>query len=151
MVASVTSADSLSNNLAAQIAPGSNGASSFTTPQPEITFLYPTRFVQSLYDISVPTQNSNVRQIETTYIASPDGSSLLTDTNGNVIRDRSAINDPSIVFATPREGLYGFKVKILSTSDGAVPKSVKVIANGCQKSSINENSLRIIYLIAASS
>ncbi|CAF4894723.1 unnamed protein product [Rotaria sp. Silwood1] len=135
IVASVTSSESFMSDLASKIVSGSTGVSSFTSTQPEITFLYGTQYVQTLYDIRVPTENSNVRQIETTYIALPDGSTLLTDSKGNVISNRSPLNEPTVIIDPSREGIYGFKVKILSTSDNSIPRNVVVIANGCQKSS----------------
>lgn len=135
IVASVTSVESFLSDLAQSIAPGSAGVSSFTSTQPEITFLYGVQHVETLYDIRVPIQNSNTRQIEISYIVSPDGSTLLTDSKGNIIKNQSPINDPTVVLDPPLEGIYGFKVKILSTSDNGIPKNVTVVANGCQKSS----------------
>ncbi len=135
MVASVTSKQSADINLATKIAAGSSGIN-FQAAQPEITFLYNTRFVQTLNDVSVPTDKSNVGQIELTYVASPDGTTLLTDAKGNVVRDQSPLNNPKIVLNPPREGIYGFNVKILATNDNLPPKRVTVIAHGCQKSSM---------------
>ena len=123
------------SDLASQIVPGSAGVSSFTSIQPEIVFLYHIQYIQTLYDIRVPTENSNVRQIEISYFTLPDGFTLLTDSKGVVIKNQSPLNDPKIILDPPQEGIYGFKLKVLSTSDNAIPKNVTVIANGCQKSS----------------
>ena len=137
MVASVSSQQSLSGDLAKAISVGGSGVSSFVTNQPEITFSYPNQFLQTLFDISVSTDTSNVRQIEVTYIASQDGSTLLTDARGNIIRDQSPANNPKITLSPPREGVYGFNVRILATNDNIIPKRVTVVANGCQKSSMH--------------
>ncbi|CAF0925338.1 unnamed protein product [Rotaria sordida] len=145
LMASVTSPDSNISDLAPQIVSGSTGVSSFISAQPEITFLYGTQHVQTLYDIRVPTENSNVRQIETSYIALPDGSKLLTDSKGDVIRNLSPLNDPTVKLDPPREGIYGFKVKVLSTSDNSTPRNVTVIANGCQKSSATATTPNPFY------
>jgi hypothetical protein len=134
-VASVTSEQAASSDLASQIFEGSSGVRSFVKAQPVITFMYPTRYLQTLYDVLVPMDKSNVRQIEATYLTSPNGLTLLTDSSGNVVRDQSPMNNPRITMSPPREGLYGFNVKILATSDSANPTGVIVIANGCQKSS----------------
>ena len=135
VLASVTSRQSMSGDLTRAISVNSSGVNSFLVNQPEITFLYPNRFVQTLFDIAVPTERSNVRQIETTYISSRDGSTLLTDANGNIVRDRSPLNSPKIALSPPREGIFGFNVRILTTNDNQIPTKVTVIANGCQKSS----------------
>jgi len=51
-----------------------------------------------------------------------------------VINHRS--NNPKVTLNPPRQGLYGFVVKILATSDNSTPKRVTVMANGCQRSSM---------------
>jgi hypothetical protein len=135
LIASASSPHSLSGDLSRQISAGSSGVSSFLTTQPEVTFIYPNQFVQTLYDVNVPIEKSNVRQIQTTYIASPDGSTLLTDSKGNVISHQSPMNNPKITLNSPQERIYGFTVKILATSDNSIPRNVTMTATGCQKSS----------------
>ena len=135
LLASVSTPSFFGSNLAEKILVGSSGASGFTRNQPEITFIYPNKVLQTIYDISVPMDTSNVRQIEVSYIVSTDGSTLLTDANGNIIRDQSPMNNPKVTLNPPRQGLYGFVVKILATSDNSTPKKVTVMANGCQRSS----------------
>jgi hypothetical protein len=135
LLASVTSQQTFATDLPNRISVDSSGVSSFFEERPEITFLFMDRFVQSIQEISVPTDNSSVRQIAVTYIASKDGSTLMTDSRGNVITDQSPLNNPRITMNPSREGVYGFILRILATSDNATPKGVRVRANGCQRSS----------------
>lgn len=138
MLSSVTSQQSLAYDLARMITVGSGGASAFLITQPEITFMYPNQYTQTFHEIYVPVEGSNVRQIEVTYIASYDGRTLLSDSTGNVIRDRSIMNNPRMLLNPPREGVSGFNLRIIGTADNKVPQKVTVVANGCQRSSKTE-------------